>query len=927
MLARGGAARRTAWVASARNLAIPALAVVFAIATFGASAAHAVSQSSGKVAIIDGGGSEDVGSLQLSGSLAGDPADSFEAFSFTVLSQESISPPVLAEYDTVLLNQVFTTSLTTEQEQALSKFVTLGGKLIIHDADGTEGNDYSWLPVPAASGFSCQNCGNTNGEARVVENNTLVSNDPTSPYYVDVEEFPGNTDAVGDANVLLTEDTQWNPDVEATNSQNVGGAVHAYASDGGLIVFNGFDQDALGSSLFPSGQDWLDKLWYQELAQQWDPDNLPHSNPVGGGGGPVVRCGRESLHVGVVSVCANSISGSASQLSASGNVVIDAGIAVGNGPIALDTAAKTLASGGAVPITLLRSHGASIPLGSAAFAIDGNGATDPTSGKTGLARVSLTAANLAAVAGLKVGGLSLSMPLQGSLSMYMDSEQDGGLIAAGTIGLPVVHQLHGSGSLSLGLYASSPSPVTALGGGVSFGAVGLGKGWKFSGLELHYQEPTDTWTASGGLEVPIGSLQLSGSLASGRLDSLSVGIGGQDVPLGDSGFFFTDFGGGVSGMANGPLKVSATTAGFWGVPKAPVEPFYLDNVTISVDFSGAVSLDGAVSFVFKDHSPVHGQLHLQLRFKPFSAVGTASADADLPGVSLKAHGGAGFTAKHFTATASGDLRIFALSGHGEAVTSDAGLGASGKLCVLFFCETLAFAGTWKQIQSFDLPAIVGGEPDKLITVSGVSAAGQTRSVRVPGGRSLLLISVRAITGAPRVRLRAPNGRVFDSALRSASVAFASQPNFGLTTIAVPHPRAGRWRISTATSTGAIQVAAQTVRPMRLVHADMVAPTGSSRHPLSTHARVLLRWSSRGLPSGVRLFIVRRSRAHQIDVGVAHGLRANGSYEVPVSRLAVGPNFFSVVATLHGVPFQHANFPGVAWRTSPPKHAKKHRRHR
>jgi hypothetical protein len=498
--------------------------------------------------------------------------------------------------------------------------------------------------------------------------------------------------------------------------------------------------------------------------------------------------------------------------------------------------------------------------------------------------------------------------------MYMDSEQNGGLIAAGTVGLPVVHQLHSSGSLSLGLYADSPSPVVALGGGVSFGAIGLGKSWKFSGLELHYQEPHDTWTASGGLDVPIGSLQVSGSLARGQLDSLGVDIGGQDVPLGDSGFFFTDFGGGVSGLAN-------------GLPKAPVEPFYLDNVTITVDFSGSVSLDGKVSFVFKSHSPVHGQLHLQLRFKPFSAVGTASAEADLPGVSLKARGGAGFTAKHFTATANGDLKIFALSGHGETVTSDAGLGASGELCVLFFCETLAFAGTWKQIQSFDLPAIIGGEPDKLITVSGVSAAGQTRSVRVPRGRSLLLISVRDASGAPAVRLRAPGGRVFDSTRRSASVAFASQPNFGLTTIAVPHPRAGVWRISTATATGPIDVTAQTVRPMRLVRVGPITPTGSSRHPLSRHARVLLRWHSRGLPHGVRVFIVRRSRAHQIDIGVAHGLRATGTYEVPVSRLAAGPNFFSLVATLHGVPFQHVDFPGAAWRASPPKHAKKHRRRR
>jgi len=69
-----------------------------------------------------------------------------------------------------------------------------------------------------------------------------------------------------------------------------------------------------------------------------------------------------------------------------------------------------------------------------------------------------------------------------------------------------------------------------------------------------------------------------------------------------------------------------------------VEPFYLDNVTVTVNFSGSVSLDGAVSLALKDHSPLHGQLDLQLGLKPFSAVGSASIEGSLPGVSLKAHG-------------------------------------------------------------------------------------------------------------------------------------------------------------------------------------------------------------------------------------------------------------------------------------------------
>jgi hypothetical protein len=81
----------------------------------------------------------------------------------------------------VVLNEVFTNSLSEFQKQTLSSFVTSGGKLIIHDADGTEGNNYSRLPVPAESGASCENCGHTDGEAAIVENNTIVSNESSSP--------------------------------------------------------------------------------------------------------------------------------------------------------------------------------------------------------------------------------------------------------------------------------------------------------------------------------------------------------------------------------------------------------------------------------------------------------------------------------------------------------------------------------------------------------------------------------------------------------------------------------------------------------------------------------------------------------------------------------------------------------------------------
>lgn len=912
---------------NARAWALASLVAVCAMSGLLASSAVAAKQRSSRVAIVLGEGSSSAGTLQTYGSVAGSPQDSFEGFEFSDISQEEIEPAVLGQYDTVLLNQVFTRPLSEAQKQALSNFVTSGGKLIIHDADGTSGNEYSWLPVPAESGASCENCGNTNGEAEVVENNTIVSDEPSSPSYVDLSELPGNSDAIGDANVLVTNDPRWDEDIRASNDENIEGAADAYASDGGEIIYNGFDTDFLteGPNAFPSGNDWLDKIWYDELALEWDPDALPHSVPVVGPGG---HCGYRSIRVGVATVCADSFSSSGNETTATGHVVLDGGVGVGEGPVQINSDTKQISAGSPVSVALLRSGGP-ITLGTAAFTINGASTTDPVSGKTGLAAVSLTSASLGGLGTLHVGGLPFSVPSSGNVAMYLDSGSGGGLVVAGSVSLPTLGKLETSGALSLGLYAGSTATVVPLGGAAHFGEIDFGKGWQFGGLDLSYQQPTDTWTASGGLDVPIGSLQASGSITGGKLDSLHVAIGGQDVPLGDSGFFFTGFGGGFNGLAKGPLKIDASTEGIWGAPKLPVEPFYLDNVTVTVNFGGSISLDGAVSFALKDHSPLHGSLHLGLGIHPFSAGGSASLEGQLPGFSVKAHGGAGFSAKHFTAAESGDVSIFGLSGAGEAIVSDRGVGASGTLCGPFHavCKTIALAGTWQQIAKLDIPALLGGEPQKLITVSGVASTVSSAKVRIPHRRALLLISVAGAGAAPHMLLRAPNGHTFDSAHSSRTVVFAHQASFALTTIAVLDPQGGIWRISSAPDEHApLDIHAQSVRPMSLIRTSTIAPASSAHHPLGAHGHLLLRWSSGQLPPGVRIAIVRHSGPHQLGVGLAGNLPPNGQLLVAVSRLATGRNYITLAATLHGVPFQQTAFTGQAWRAKLPKQRPKHRRH-
>ncbi|HWX86750.1 MAG TPA: hypothetical protein VNX67_01105, partial [Solirubrobacteraceae bacterium] len=660
---------------------------------------------------------------------------------------------------------------------------------------------------------------------------------------------------------------------------------------------------------FPSGVNWLQKIWYDELAQQWDPDNLPHSTPVTGSG----RCGFRSLRVGVVTVCAERIEVSGSVATASGNVVLDDGVGVG-GSLEIDMSAKHISMNSPASITILRPSGP-LTLGTGALSIEAEGTTEPISGKTGVAKTSVTNASLGGLGSLRVGGLPISLPTTGSVATYLDGANGGGLIASGSVDLSMLGSLKPSGSLALGTYAGSPHPVVPLGGSAHLGAINFGGGWGFSGLDLSYQAVSDTWSASGGLSAPIGSLDARGSVIGGALDSLSVHIGGQNVPLADSGFFLSGFGGGLSGLVHGPLAVNANTEGFWGAPDLPVEPFYLDNLGVTLSLGGAISFDGAVSFVLKDGSPLHGQLHLHLHVSPFSAGGSASAEGKLPGISLKVGGGAGFSARHFTLSEYGMLSAFGLSGKGQAILSDKGLGASGELCAPahVFCQTLAMTETWRQLRSLQLPTLVGAQPTKLITVPGVASARRLATVRVSSGRSLLLIDATG-AGAPIVGVRDPSGRLYGAG--SHRVIIVRQPEFGLTTIAVPHPRPGTWHVELlGPAVAGLTARAVTVQPIALIQTGAITPSSTRRHRLAPKTSIRLRWESRGLPSGVRLSLVRRRQPHEAGAGLAGDLSGNGALLVPARRLAVGPNYLSLAASQNGIPFQQVTFSGTVWRAS------------
>jgi len=155
------------------------------------------------------------------------------------------------------------------------------------------------------------------------------------------------------------------------------------------------------------------------------------------------------VRVGVVLVCAETVSGTSNELTATGNVVLDGGVGVGNGPVTIDEATQTITVAAPAPISLLRSSGA-LSLGTAAFTIECAATTDPISGKGGLAKVALTGANLAGLGSLRVGGVPFSMPTTGSLSLYLDNEHGGGIVGAASLQLSMLGKPVSSGALSLG---------------------------------------------------------------------------------------------------------------------------------------------------------------------------------------------------------------------------------------------------------------------------------------------------------------------------------------------------------------------------------------------------------------------------------------------------------------------------------------------
>lgn len=206
---------------------------------------------------------------------------SLSSITFTEMTAAGdVTAANLLPYDTAVLNMAGTLSCSSGSLSAQSKtdlvnFVADAKKLIIYDSE-CPAIDYSWLPYP----FTTSNPGQlgATGTLTIDENNTLSSNIPSSPYFIDAAHLSNDTDAVGDMNVMTTVNPNWKRDMSGTNATSANGPVHTYAeypatgAIRGLMIYNGFDQDY--SSI---GDPELFKIWKFELLQPFDPSGLAGS--------------------------------------------------------------------------------------------------------------------------------------------------------------------------------------------------------------------------------------------------------------------------------------------------------------------------------------------------------------------------------------------------------------------------------------------------------------------------------------------------------------------------------------------------------------------------------------------------------------------------------------------------------------------------
>ena len=259
-------------------IALLAVAIFLSVST---RTVYAVKIESSKVALVPNNhGYSHGGSLPISG-FPGGFSPTFTNLDPATIRDAPTDPIVAGGYDTVVLIQIdyiqdWLSNPTFKSR--IDSFVSNGGKLIIWDSENTH-NDYANFIYPFTASTPGQ-MGSWSGDLWIVENNTLGTNNTASSSYVNTATLHNAYD-IGDTNVMVTQNPNWCSHMVALNVYGIKGPAQTYANyTRGLIIYNGLDMDYMydGQTIAndADGVHNLGYIWYLQLKQQWDPDNLPH---------------------------------------------------------------------------------------------------------------------------------------------------------------------------------------------------------------------------------------------------------------------------------------------------------------------------------------------------------------------------------------------------------------------------------------------------------------------------------------------------------------------------------------------------------------------------------------------------------------------------------------------------------------------------
>lgn len=252
---------------------------------FSVKLSHGLSESA-RVALVP----SPKGEAGNGGALPTNPPGGFpdgDTFTFVNLDPNSIAtnatdPIVAGQFDTVVLVQLYFQNWWSNPtfSSRITSFVSNGGKLIIYDSEVTIENYSTFIYPFTVSAPGPQ--GSLNGKIWIVENNALGSNNTASASYVNTTTIGTQTE-IGDANTMITYNSNWKTHMVATNTLSVTGPVHTYAEYGkGLIIWNGQDMDPFDYTPYENhpidnanGPDAMGMMWYLELKQGFNPTNPP----------------------------------------------------------------------------------------------------------------------------------------------------------------------------------------------------------------------------------------------------------------------------------------------------------------------------------------------------------------------------------------------------------------------------------------------------------------------------------------------------------------------------------------------------------------------------------------------------------------------------------------------------------------------------